>query len=225
MFDALKYGRGRRTRCHGMLHRNIPLTQLCTCIFPGHSVPSVLQSTFQAQACEELFKHLCISGTPKIRLHAGLLLVQLCGGERWWGQFLSNVLQELYNSEQLLIFPQDRYDSFWLPQVQFNYCQVLIMKVTQKCIRDVNRMDRLVESEICLIKIISYIKKSIWQFCHDIKEKLTYKKNTKCIRLVNFISQLSVSTGSILIYMQQNDKQQHTWLLIQKWLCRLVYTY
>ncbi|KAM3863276.1 dual E2 ubiquitin-conjugating enzyme/E3 ubiquitin-protein ligase BIRC6 [Diretmus argenteus] len=74
----------------------------------GHSVPSVLQSTFHAQACEELFKHLCISGTPKIRLHAGLLLVQLCGGEHWWGQFLSNVLQELYNSEQLLIFPQDR---------------------------------------------------------------------------------------------------------------------
>ncbi|XP_043914359.1 baculoviral IAP repeat-containing protein 6 isoform X2 [Protopterus annectens] len=74
----------------------------------GHCVPSVLQSTFHAQACEELFKHLCISGTPKIRLHAGLLLVQLCGGERWWGQFLSNVLQELYNSEQLLIFPQDR---------------------------------------------------------------------------------------------------------------------
>uniref|UniRef100_A0A3Q2D0E3 Baculoviral IAP repeat containing 6 n=1 Tax=Cyprinodon variegatus TaxID=28743 RepID=A0A3Q2D0E3_CYPVA len=74
----------------------------------GHCVPSVLQNTFHAQACEELFKHLCISGTPKIRLHAGLLLVQLCGGEPWWGQFLSNVLQELYNSEQLLIFPQDR---------------------------------------------------------------------------------------------------------------------
>ncbi|KAJ8418302.1 hypothetical protein AAFF_G00140110 [Aldrovandia affinis] len=74
----------------------------------GHSVPTVLQTTFHAQACEELFKHLCISGTPKIRLHAGLLLVQLCGAERWWGQFLSNVLQELYNSEQLLIFPQDR---------------------------------------------------------------------------------------------------------------------
>uniref|UniRef100_A0A8D0H8S2 Dual E2 ubiquitin-conjugating enzyme/E3 ubiquitin-protein ligase BIRC6 n=2 Tax=Sphenodon punctatus TaxID=8508 RepID=A0A8D0H8S2_SPHPU len=74
----------------------------------GNAVPVVLQSTFHAQACEELFKHLCISGTPKIRLHTGLLLVQLCGGERWWGQFLSNVLQELYNSEQLLIFPQDR---------------------------------------------------------------------------------------------------------------------
>nr|XP_033791570.1 baculoviral IAP repeat-containing protein 6 isoform X2 [Geotrypetes seraphini] len=74
----------------------------------GHSVPVVLQNIFHAQACEELFKHLCISGTPKIRLHTGLLLVQLCGGERWWGQFLSNVLQELYNSEQLLIFPQDR---------------------------------------------------------------------------------------------------------------------
>lgn len=75
---------------------------------PGNAVPAVFQSTFHAQACEELFKHLCISGTPKIRLHAGLLLVQLCGGEDWWGQFLSNVLQELYNSEQLLVFPQDR---------------------------------------------------------------------------------------------------------------------
>ncbi|KAG8444151.1 hypothetical protein GDO86_009363 [Hymenochirus boettgeri] len=74
----------------------------------GHTVPGVLQNSFHAQACEELFKHLCISGTPKIRLHTGLLLVQLCGAERWWGQFLSNVLQELYNSEQLLIFPQDR---------------------------------------------------------------------------------------------------------------------
>lgn len=83
---------------------NLPLM----CIPAGNSVPAVLQSTFNAQACEELFKHLCISGTPKIRLHAGLLLVQLCGGENWWGQFLSNVLQELYNSEQLLIFPQDR---------------------------------------------------------------------------------------------------------------------
>lgn len=82
--------------------------QRCSLFSKGHSVPVVLQSTFHAQACEELFKHLCISGTPKIRLHTGLLLVQLCGGERWWGQFLSNVLQELYNSEQLLIFPQDR---------------------------------------------------------------------------------------------------------------------
>ncbi|XP_078714316.1 dual E2 ubiquitin-conjugating enzyme/E3 ubiquitin-protein ligase BIRC6 isoform X2 [Lampetra fluviatilis] len=74
----------------------------------GQPVPSVLQQTFQATACEELFKHLCLSGTPRIRLHAGLLLVQLCGGERWWGRFLANVLQELYNSQQLLVFPQDR---------------------------------------------------------------------------------------------------------------------
>lgn len=87
----------------------LPLNTVAYSLFlKGHSVPVVLQSTFHAQACEELFKHLCISGTPKIRLHTGLLLVQLCGGERWWGQFLSNVLQELYNSEQLLIFPQDR---------------------------------------------------------------------------------------------------------------------
>ncbi|XP_062862910.1 baculoviral IAP repeat-containing protein 6 isoform X2 [Trichomycterus rosablanca] len=74
----------------------------------GQCVPAVLRSVFQAQVCEELFKQLCISGTPQIRLHAGLLLVQLCGAESWWGQFISNVLQELYNSEQLLIFPQDR---------------------------------------------------------------------------------------------------------------------
>ncbi|KAG8504819.1 Baculoviral IAP repeat-containing protein 6, partial [Galemys pyrenaicus] len=95
-----------------LLHSSNAYTQMrsFTVFFlvTGHSVPAVLQSTFHAQACEELFKHLCISGTPKIRLHTGLLLVQLCGGERWWGQFLSNVLQELYNSEQLLIFPQDR---------------------------------------------------------------------------------------------------------------------
>ncbi|KAI5102813.1 baculoviral IAP repeat-containing protein 6 isoform X13 [Silurus meridionalis] len=74
----------------------------------GQCVPAVLRSVFKAQVCEELFKQLCISGTPQIRLHAGLLLVQLCGAESWWGQFISNVLQELYNSEQMLIFPQDR---------------------------------------------------------------------------------------------------------------------
>uniref|UniRef100_A0A8C1V3E6 Dual E2 ubiquitin-conjugating enzyme/E3 ubiquitin-protein ligase BIRC6 n=1 Tax=Cyprinus carpio TaxID=7962 RepID=A0A8C1V3E6_CYPCA len=93
-----------RTIIRYLLDTLLSLLHCCN----GHSVPSVLQNTFHAQACEELFKQLCISGTPKIRLHAGLLLVQLCGGERWWGQFLSNVLQELYNSEQLLIFPQDR---------------------------------------------------------------------------------------------------------------------
>lgn len=86
-----------------------PSLSLCPprCV-SGQSVPAVLRSVFQAQVCEELFKQLCISGTPQIRLHAGLLLVQLCGAESWWGQFISNVLQELYNSEQLLIFPQDR---------------------------------------------------------------------------------------------------------------------
>uniref|UniRef100_A0A673KNA8 Dual E2 ubiquitin-conjugating enzyme/E3 ubiquitin-protein ligase BIRC6 n=1 Tax=Sinocyclocheilus rhinocerous TaxID=307959 RepID=A0A673KNA8_9TELE len=93
-----------RTIIRYLLDTLLSLLHCCN----GHSVPSVLQNTFHSQACEELFKQLCISGTPKIRLHAGLLLVQLCGGERWWGQFLSNVLQELYNSEQLLIFPQDR---------------------------------------------------------------------------------------------------------------------
>lgn len=95
-------------------------------------MPSVLQSTFHAQACEELFKHLCISGTPKIRLHAGLLLVQLCGSERWWGQFLSNVLQELYNSEQLLIFPQDRYSYHTIHKRDTRLLNLLaIMKVIE----------------------------------------------------------------------------------------------
>ena len=69
--------------------------------FKGHSVPVVLQSTFHAQACEELFKHLCISGTPKIRLHTGLLLVQLCGGERWWGQFLSMICGSHLNNSMV----------------------------------------------------------------------------------------------------------------------------
>ncbi|XP_076848185.1 LOW QUALITY PROTEIN: dual E2 ubiquitin-conjugating enzyme/E3 ubiquitin-protein ligase BIRC6 [Brachyhypopomus gauderio] len=118
---SLGAGRARPPRHPHHLVHNSPTEQLRTIIrylldtllsllhgSNGHCVPAVLRSTFHAQACEELFKQLCISGTPKIRLHAGLLLVQLCGTEPWWGQFLSNVLQELYNSEQLLIFPQDR---------------------------------------------------------------------------------------------------------------------
>uniref|UniRef100_UPI00358FA005 baculoviral IAP repeat-containing protein 6 n=1 Tax=Myxine glutinosa TaxID=7769 RepID=UPI00358FA005 len=74
----------------------------------GNEVPAGLRQAFHAEACQDLFKHLCLSGTPRIRLHAGLLLAQLCGGEPWWGSFLANVLHELYNSQQLLVFPHDR---------------------------------------------------------------------------------------------------------------------
>uniref|UniRef100_A0A8C4Q1J4 Dual E2 ubiquitin-conjugating enzyme/E3 ubiquitin-protein ligase BIRC6 n=1 Tax=Eptatretus burgeri TaxID=7764 RepID=A0A8C4Q1J4_EPTBU len=74
----------------------------------GNEVPAGLRQAFNAEACQDLFKHLCLSGTPRIRLHAGLLLAQLCGGEPWWGSFLANVLHELYNSQQLLVFPHDR---------------------------------------------------------------------------------------------------------------------
>lgn len=34
----------------------------------------------------------------------------MAGHQPWWGNFLSNVLVNLYSSSSTHIFPQDRYD-------------------------------------------------------------------------------------------------------------------
>lgn len=71
-------------------------------------IPLALYKTFSPQMCESVFHNLCITGTRKMQIHAGMLLVRICGGQGWWGDFLGNILQEFFSSGQTSVFPQDR---------------------------------------------------------------------------------------------------------------------
>ena len=71
-------------------------------------LPPSLYASFTPLVAEELFRHVCVAGTRRMQLHAGVLLVRLCGNQAWWGDFLGNVLQDYFASEQPDVFPQDR---------------------------------------------------------------------------------------------------------------------
>lgn len=62
--------------------------------------------------CENLFRNLCVHGSPQKRERVGALLLNACGSKPWWGEFLSNVLKEFFSSNQKCTFPQERYESF-----------------------------------------------------------------------------------------------------------------
>lgn len=62
--------------------------------------------------CENLFRNLCVHGSPQKRERVGALLLNACGSRPWWGEFLSNVLKELFSSNQKCTFPQERYGNF-----------------------------------------------------------------------------------------------------------------
>ena len=87
---------------------------LDTLISMTHASPSVpqlpvtLYSAFTPAVCESLFRDLCISGTKRMQVHTGMLLVRICGNQNWWGEFLGHILQEFFVTEQPLVFPQDR---------------------------------------------------------------------------------------------------------------------
>ena len=72
-------------------------------------LPVSLYTVFTPAMCESLFKNLCVNGTRKMQLYAGILLVRLCGNQGWWGDFLGNMLHEFFTHEQPMVFPQDRW--------------------------------------------------------------------------------------------------------------------
>lgn len=87
------------------------LDSLLTITYPTPTIPqlpSAIYSVFTRGRCEALFKNLCVNGTRKMQLYGGILLVRLCGNYSWWGDFLGNIIHELFSFEQQLIFPQDR---------------------------------------------------------------------------------------------------------------------
>ncbi len=78
---------------------------------PSASIPQLpvtMHAVFTPQMCESLFRYLCINSTRQMQIHAGSLLVRLCGNQNWWGNFLGNILMEYFSCEQQDVFPQDR---------------------------------------------------------------------------------------------------------------------
>jgi baculoviral IAP repeat-containing protein 6 (apollon) len=72
-------------------------------------IPSALYESFTPSFAASLFRSLCVHGTRKTQTHAGVLLVRVCSAQRWWGEFLGNMLQEFFASDQTAtMFPQDR---------------------------------------------------------------------------------------------------------------------
>lgn len=59
--------------------------------------------------CENLFRNLCVHGSPQNRERVGALLLNACGNRPWWGEFLSSVLKEFFSSSQKGTFPHERY--------------------------------------------------------------------------------------------------------------------
>ena len=72
-------------------------------------IPSTLYTAFTPFFSASLFRSLCVHGTRKTQTHAGLLLVRICAAQPWWGEFLGNMLEELFASDKATtVFPHDR---------------------------------------------------------------------------------------------------------------------
>lgn len=61
--------------------------------------------------CENLFRNLCVHGSPQKRERVGALLLNACGNRPWWGEFLSSVLKEFFSSNQKCSFPHERCEN------------------------------------------------------------------------------------------------------------------
>uniref|UniRef100_A0A2C9JJC5 Dual E2 ubiquitin-conjugating enzyme/E3 ubiquitin-protein ligase BIRC6 n=1 Tax=Biomphalaria glabrata TaxID=6526 RepID=A0A2C9JJC5_BIOGL len=70
--------------------------------------PTTLYSALSPDQAQTLFQTLCINGTQRIQVSAGLLLVRVCGTQPWWGQFLGNMLQEFFHAQYPQVSPLDR---------------------------------------------------------------------------------------------------------------------
>lgn len=44
-----------------------------------------------------------------MQLSAATLLMRLCGSQPWWGQFLADMLSNLFSTTNSSLFPQDRF--------------------------------------------------------------------------------------------------------------------
>ncbi|XP_033127778.1 baculoviral IAP repeat-containing protein 6-like isoform X2 [Anneissia japonica] len=73
-----------------------------------NSSPATLTRIMGMDSCKALFKNLIMCGTPRLQTCTGALLLRVCRSQVWWGEFLATSLEELFNSEQTEVFPQER---------------------------------------------------------------------------------------------------------------------
>ncbi|XP_017883088.1 baculoviral IAP repeat-containing protein 6 isoform X2 [Ceratina calcarata] len=73
------------------------------------SIPASMCDVFTPTVCEKFFHSICVvTPAPRLQLQAVALLTRMAGHQPWWGNFLSNVLINLYSWSSKHIFPQDR---------------------------------------------------------------------------------------------------------------------
>lgn len=63
---------------------------------------------FDRATCERMFDALVVGGEAHHQLTVCALLVQMCAGQSWWGQFMASTFTRLYSAQNTDIFPPDR---------------------------------------------------------------------------------------------------------------------
>ena len=59
--------------------------------------------------CRILFNTLCIHGIPKMHARAIALLIKFGGSQKWWGDFIVKVAEDLFRADQSTTFSKERY--------------------------------------------------------------------------------------------------------------------
>ncbi|XP_023289754.1 baculoviral IAP repeat-containing protein 6 isoform X3 [Orussus abietinus] len=78
-------------------------------IGPVPSIPLSLSEVFTPSTCERFFHSICVvTPAPRLQLYAVATLARMAGHQPWWGDFLANMLVNLYSASSTCIFPQDR---------------------------------------------------------------------------------------------------------------------
>ncbi|XP_054283105.1 baculoviral IAP repeat-containing protein 6 [Macrosteles quadrilineatus] len=77
-------------------------------VYDAVCMPKSVCGRLDQSMCEQLFHWLCVGEETRTQLATCTLLVRICGLQPWWGDFLVSTLTNLYSSNQVNIFPQDR---------------------------------------------------------------------------------------------------------------------
>lgn len=74
-----------------------------------HSISS-LHNFFDLNTCNLMFKTLVINGDSHIRIASCSMLVKMCSYtlKPWWGNFFADTFTNLFSSQNVEVFPQDR---------------------------------------------------------------------------------------------------------------------
>jgi len=58
--------------------------------------------------CRVLFLMLCIQGNPQMNERTIALPINLGGAQKWWGEFVVQMLQVLFGGQETVVFNKER---------------------------------------------------------------------------------------------------------------------